>query len=201
MIDPADLAHVRTVIHELGHALVGRSLGWPVRTVVTTPSAHNTSGWCEHYPRTSLSPLELAADEITVYLAGEIAGHMVPLDGFLEDVDGCAERAEQTAHAALERLPVDEASFVAYVQTDTRLTTGDLQRADSIAKEAAGEEFALFLAFCAARARRLVAANVPLIEVLLPVALASPILSGDDVERAIEAARQPEALTIPEEPA
>jgi hypothetical protein len=176
------------VAHELlGHGLTGRSLGWPIRTVVTTRGAH-TGGWCEHHPKPGLSPLEEAADEVTICLAGELAALAVPLNGYLEDVDGCAERAEQTARVALERLPPDDAVFVAWVQADSRPGRTDQERADVLARSAAGEEFALFMAFCAARARRIIAANIGLFRMLLPVALANPILTGDAVEVEIERA-------------
>lgn len=187
-MNPADKGHLRVVVHELGHALVGRSLGWAVRTVVTVPGAH-TSGWCEHFPKTGLSPLEEAADRVTTLLAGEAAALMVPMSGYLEDVDGCAERAEKLARAALDRLPAEDGSFVYSIQADTKLTPTDREKAERDAQEAAGEEHDLFLAFCAARARRLVAANVRLFSALVPVALANPILTGDDVEQAIAVAQ------------
>lgn len=185
----ADARRARVVVHELGHALTGRSCGWRIRTVVTTPSANNVTGWCDHYPKDGLSPLEAAIDDVTILLAGDLAAAMVPVSGFLPDVDGCAERARAMARAALERLPAAEGAFVYHVLSDTRLSTTDAERAEWIGREAAGEEFGLFMAFCGARAQRLVAANLQLIEVLLPVALANPILTGEDVEQAIEAAR------------
>ena len=156
---------------------------------MTTPGTH-TSGWCEHWPKAGLSPLEQATDKVTIYLAGEAAALIVPTSGFIESVDGCFERAEQTAQAALDWLPPAEASFVGFVQADSQSTPTDMEGAEAIAAEAAGDEFYLFMAFCAARARRLVAANLPLfLEVLLPLGLSSPILTGADVEQAIEAAR------------
>jgi hypothetical protein len=57
-----------------------------------------------------------------------------------------------TARAALERLPANEAVFISNVQA----------------------ELHLFLAFCAARVRRFVAANLSLSELLLPGPFATP---------------------------
>jgi hypothetical protein len=92
---------------------------------------------------------------------------------------------EEKARAALERLPADQAAFIGYVQGNSRPATHNAERAQSIATDAAGDELHLFLGFCEARARRLVAGNFPLFELLLPIALDRPILNGEAVEQAI----------------
>jgi hypothetical protein len=88
----------------------------------------------------------MAADEVTILLAGDPASLLIPFSGYLEDVDGCEERVEEKVRAALERLPAVEALFVSYVQGDTRpATAADAERAEAIAAAAAGDELHLFL--------------------------------------------------------
>ena len=57
-------------------------------------------------------------------------------------------------------MPSTTAPFVYMVQTDPRPTSADYERAEWIARQAAGEEFNLFMGFCGARARRLVAVKI-----------------------------------------
>lgn len=68
---------------------------------------------------------------------------------------------------------------------DTRRSASDAEKAEAIARQPASDELSLFMTFCAARAQRLVTANLPLVELLLPVALSRPILTGEEVEEVL----------------
>jgi len=147
------------------------------------------SGFCEHYPRTDLSPMALAFDDVTIPAAGAIGELLVPMSGFLEPVDD-DEAARRVADEALGALPPDDGSFVYAVLTDTRAKAhpSDVARAARIAGQAAREERHLFLAFGSSRADRLVWANPDLILALAAELARHPILAGSPVETVIEAA-------------
>lgn len=81
-----DPDRLRAACHEAPHAAVGFALGWRIRLVVVHRGAR-LLGFVEHHPRTDLSALELAVDDITILAAGEIGELLVPHSGYIEPVD------------------------------------------------------------------------------------------------------------------
>lgn len=101
-----------------------------------------------------------------------------------------AEAVRNLAKVALSSSPADEVALALHDQTDRRPHLSDEERAETLARDAAGQEFQLFLAFCSATrsaARRRKRAAVS--RGVAPGGLANPVLSGDDVERAMQAHR------------
>lgn len=70
-------------LHEAAHAVVGHLLGYRVRMVVVRRGA-TLLGFTEHHERTDRSPLEAAADGVTIRFAGRIGELLVPSTGYAE---------------------------------------------------------------------------------------------------------------------
>jgi hypothetical protein len=182
----------RTVLHELAHALTGRALGWKVRTIVTVPGVDKL-GWCDHYQRTDLSPLETALDRTTIYLAGDLGEMLVPAAvpvGRVEAVDDDQAAVDRSFVEALDLLSDHkEAQSIYAMQTSRGDGRTDGGKAEQEAAAVAYEERALLLGYCAARARRIVSEQAPLIVALLPHIVRRPVVTGDELEELIQAER------------
>ena len=188
--DAQDLA--RVAAHELCHALVGRAQGWRIRSVSILPGI-GTKGTCEHFPRTDLNPFEDALGDTVTLLAGEMGEWIVPRPGWHEPSDDEA-KIERAAAAALAALPRDEAAFIAWMRT-VPSTGNDASKAGELAQIAGAERYA-FLHFAGARARRFVHELAPLIAALIPILLARLVMTGDDIEAAIQALADPSAVNL-----
>ena len=153
------------------------ALGWKAHLVVVQPG-ELLSGFVEHERRTDLSPLALAADDVTIALAGrigELAVHEVGYGGEWVDDGDTATVAARTAEA-LGALPPVDAYFVSWAFENPGET--DAEKAEKWARDAAGLEHGLFLEFCRARAERLVWSHVPAIAAVADALVARPILDG-----------------------
>jgi hypothetical protein len=172
----------RVCLHEAGHAVVGHVLGHRVRLVVAAKGAR-MSGFCEHYQRTDLSPLEAAVDDLTIIAAGEVGELLVPVTGYLEPVDDDDPSRVETALATI--IP-DDAGFVRHVLNDDRESGGDAARLEEIARDfaasAAGMEAALLKAWTRERAARLVWSNALAIAALAAELMVRPVLDGPAAE-------------------
>lgn len=173
-----------TARHELAHALVGRAVGQTIRLVVTTPERAFT----EHDPPDQPDSLDTIADDIVTLLAGNYATLALGdrTGGYAEPPDDC----EAATTAALDRLPADDAGFLRYVlSSEGSRYISDGAKVDALALRATeyADERGAFIAYCSARAWRLVTTLLPTIDALVPLALAHPVLTGDELEAGIAA--------------
>jgi len=183
--------HLRIVAHELGgHALTARSLGYRVRTVSTRRTVPGApAGWVDHVE--VAETFAGSVDKITILLAGEVGELLlrgqIP-SGYWHDVDGDELLTESALTAALHLMDDQlEAGIIYMLQTDGRPGPNDRENAEREALAAAGEERAILLSLCAARARRIVAANAALAIALFPDVMLRPLLTGAELETLIAA--------------
>ena len=185
----------RVALHELAHGLTGRALGHHVRTIVTVPGVGKL-GWCDHYPRTDLSPFEAALDHATILLAGEMGEWLVPAAvsvGRVVVVDDDRAAAVTTFVEALHLLSDrEEAQSIYAMQTSGGDGLADHAKAEREAETVAYEEHALLFGYCTARARRIVGEQASLIVALLPDIVSRPVVTGDELEALIQACSGPE---------
>lgn len=186
---PADAERQRVALHELSHALVGRALGWRVRTIVTVPGVGKL-GWCDHHERDDLSAFEAALDRTTILLAGEIGEFLVPTVvplGYIEPIDDDLAVAERTFVEALDLLADrGEAASIYAMQSNGGDGLTDSDRAEQKAALVGGEERHWLYGYCSARARRIVGEQAALIVALLPAIVRGPLVTGGELEALIQ---------------
>jgi hypothetical protein len=182
--------------HELGHVLVGRARGYRVRSVCIW-SAGGLAGSTEHH-WPDLSDPDVAIDNIAVAEAGEIATRIVPW--WTVGLPAAGPRS-MTPAVALGRLSAADAEFLTLSRAeDGPPSATDAQRAERVARTAAGDVWEGVLRAGRARAWPHVLATAGLNLALIPHLLALPVMSGDDVEEAIAAIARKGAQKMPKTP-
>jgi hypothetical protein len=177
-------------VHESSHAVVGWAQRQRLRMIVVRPLAEGLAGFVRFEPLTGVSPLEADIIDLTTTEAGAIGDEMLDLEPAPvrpTDEAGYADLTERW----IDVLPASEdREHVRYALSDARPAAEVFDDEAFIAEIAARytpDEAIWLMAFCRARATRLVTENRGAILALAAELSRRPCLGGPAAEAIIEA--------------
>ena len=185
--------------HEASHAVVGHFQGTRIRGIVVRPVEDGLAGFTMQQSRPDLSPLEADIVELTILEAGAIGCALRSGPTPPRSSDAEAELVALTPRL-VEALPANDREHVLHALADSRPGADSMDDEAAIAAIAARyapDEAVWLMAFCRARATRLIAEHRDTILALAAELSRRPILDGPAAEAVIQAHERSSHMAAP----